>query len=87
VLCRFHHQQGVTRWLKKKFGKEAKIDPQKKEMKRRLQTEDKRTVRRRLAKLKESSEAMEIKEWVDETVATGGQQKNTKDHQCHRTLL
>jgi len=35
-----------------------------------LQTEDKRTVSRRLAKLKESSEAMGIKEWVDETEAS-----------------
>jgi transposase-like protein len=69
VLCHFHHQQGVTRWLKKKFGKEAQIDTKKKEMKKVLQTEDKRTARRRLMKLKESSEALGIKEWVDETEA------------------
>jgi len=71
VLCHFHHQQGVTRWLKKHFGNadqdKARIDARKKEMKKILQTDDKRTVRRRFARLKESSEALGIKEWVDQT--------------------
>jgi len=71
VLCHFHHQQGVTRWLKKRFGNadqnKARIDARKKEMKKVLQTDDKRTVRRRFARLKESSEALGIKEWVDQT--------------------
>jgi len=73
VLCHFHHQQGVTRWLKKHFGNESQskglIDSRKKEMKKILQTQDKRTVRRRFAKLKESSEALGIKGWVDQTEA------------------
>jgi transposase-like protein len=73
ILCHFHHQQGVTRWLKKHFGSEpankAFIDSRKKEMKKVLQTEDKRTARRRFATLKESSDALGIKEWVDQTEA------------------
>ena len=36
-------------------------------MKRVLQTNDKRTVRRRLQKLKESSQELGISEWVDQT--------------------
>jgi transposase-like protein len=71
VLCHFHHQQGVTRWLKKHLGNadqnKAQIDARKKEMKKVLQTDDKRTVRRRFARLKESSDALGIKEWVDQT--------------------
>jgi len=71
VLCHFHHQQGVTRWLKKHFGNadrnKAWIDARKKEMKKVLQTDDKRTVRRRFAMLKESSDALFIKEWTDQT--------------------
>lgn len=73
ILCHFHHQQGVTRWLKKHFGSEpenkALVDSRKKEMKKILQTQDKRTARRRFAKLKESSDALDIKEWVDQTEA------------------
>jgi len=73
ILCHFHHQQGVTRWLKKHFGSEpenkAFIDSRKKEMKKILQTQDKRTARRRFTKLKESSDALDIKEWVDQTEA------------------
>ena len=73
ILCHFHHQQGVTKWLKKHFGSgsnnEAQIDSRKKEMKKILQTDDKRTAKRRFAKLKESSDALGIKEWVDQTEA------------------
>jgi hypothetical protein len=73
ILCHFHHQQGVTRWLKKHFGSKpenkALIDSRKKEMKKILQTQDKRTARRRFTKLKESSDALDIKEWVDQTEA------------------
>ena len=73
ILCHFHHQQGVTRWLKKHFGSEVKdkaqIDSKKKEMKKILQTEDKRTARKRFARLKESSDALGIKEWTDQTEA------------------
>src|SRR3989449_397526 len=53
VLWRLHHQQGMTHWLKQHFATEAEIDARKPAMKRLFQTHDKRTVRRRLARLKE----------------------------------
>ena len=67
ILCHFHHQQGVTRWLKKRYKEDKDIDMRKPKMKKVFQTQDKRTVRRRLAKLKESSDALGIKEWVEQT--------------------
>ena len=67
VLCHFHYQQGITRWLKKRFEDKDEIAARKKKMKPVLQTSDKRTVRRRLEKLKESSEELGISQWVDQT--------------------
>jgi transposase-like protein len=67
ILCHFHHQQGVTRWLKKHFHDKEEIAARKPKMKRVLQTNDKRTVRRRLQKLKESSGELGICEWVQQT--------------------
>ena len=67
ILCHFHHQQGVTRWLGKKFSDEGEIAVRKSKMKKVLQTNDKRTARRRLQKLKESSEEFGIAEWVKQT--------------------
>ena len=67
ILCHFHYQQGITRWLKKRFADKDEIAVRKKKMKRVLQTDDKRTVRRRLGKLKESSEELGITEWVEQT--------------------
>ena len=64
VLCRFHQQQGVTHWLKQHFATEAEINARKPAMKRVLQTRDKRTVRRRLARLKERAAAWGITPWV-----------------------
>ena len=64
VLCRFHHQQGVTHWLKQHFTTEAEIDARQPAMKRLFQTPDKRTVRRRLARLKERAAAWGITPWV-----------------------
>jgi len=64
VLCRFHHQQGVTHWLKQHFATEAEIDARKPALKRLFQTHDKRTVRRRLARLKERAVEWEITPWV-----------------------
>jgi transposase-like protein len=64
VLCRFHHQQGVTHWLKQHFTTEAEIDARKPAMKRLFQTRDKRTVRRRLAWLKERAAEWGITPWV-----------------------
>ncbi len=66
-LCHFHYQQGITRWLKKRFHDKEEIAARKKKMKRVLQTNDKRTVRRRLQKLKESSQELGISEWVEQT--------------------
>ena len=64
VLCHFHHQQRVTAWLKKHFAEKEQIDERKPEMKALLQTADKRTVRRRLARLKAKAEAWGITGWV-----------------------
>ena len=64
VLCRFHHQQGVTHWLKQHFATEAEIDARKPAMKRLFQTRDKRTVRRRLMRLKERAAEWGITPWV-----------------------
>ena len=69
ILCHFHHQQGVTRWLKKHFNEKEEITARKPKMKKVLQTNDKRTVRRRFQKLKESSEDLGICEWVQQTEA------------------
>jgi transposase-like protein len=68
-LCHFHHQQGVTRWLKKRFQSKEDIAVRKTKMKKVFQTQDKRTVRRRLDKLKESSEELGISEWTQQTEA------------------
>jgi transposase-like protein len=64
VLCRFHHQQGVTHWLKQHFATAAEVDARKPAMKRLFQTRDKRTVRRRLARLKERAAEWGILPWV-----------------------
>ncbi len=64
VLCRFHPQQGVTHWLKQHFTTEAEIDARKPALKRLFQTHDKRTVRRRLARLKARAAAWGMTPWV-----------------------
>lgn len=69
ILCQFHHQQSVTKWLKKKFSDKDEIAARKTKMKKVLQTNDKRTVKRRLCKLKESAEELGISEWVKQTEA------------------
>jgi len=67
ILCHFHHQQGVTRWLKKHFQDKEEIAARKSKMKKVFQSNDKRTVRRRFQKLKESSQELGINEWVQQT--------------------
>jgi transposase-like protein len=64
VLCRFHHQQRVTQWLKQHFTTEEEINTRKKVMKKVFQTHDKRTVRRRLARLKGQAPTLGILPWV-----------------------
>ena len=67
ALCHFHYQQGITRWLKKRFDDKKEIAVRKAKMKRVLKTNDKRTVRRRLQKLKESAQELGISDWVKQT--------------------
>ncbi len=67
LLCHFHHQQGVTTWLKAHLDHKDQHPVLKKEMKRLLQTNDKRTVKRRLAKLSEKAQAWGITAWVEKT--------------------
>jgi transposase-like protein len=64
VLCRFHHQQGVTRWLRQHFTTEEEINTRKRVMKKLFQTQDKRTVRRRLARLRDQAPELGITPWV-----------------------
>ena len=67
VLCRFHHQQGVTRWLKKHFPADTDVAERKAAMKKIVQTTDKRTVKRRFARLKERAAEWGIAAWVELT--------------------
>ena len=67
IYCLFHHQQGVSRWLKMHFEEKGQIAERKSLMKRIFQTTDKRTVKRRLDKLKAAAETLEITEWVQQT--------------------
>jgi transposase-like protein len=64
VLCRFHHQQGVTQWLQQHFATEVEINRRKPAMKQLFRTRDKRTVRRRLARLKEQAPALGFIAWI-----------------------
>ena len=73
LLCHFHYQQATSRWVKDHFkgngGKEEKqlIKDRKKELKNVLQTNDKRTVKRRLEKLKTKGETLGVGKRVDDT--------------------
>ena len=66
ILCHFHHQQGVNHYLKRHFRKEQ-IPKRKQVMKQLLQSNDKRTVRRRFATLKKMAAKPGIKQWVKDT--------------------
>ena len=69
LTCLFHHQQGVGHWLKKHFAEKQEIVQRKPLMKRIFQTPDKRTVKRRLERLKAKAEELQITEWVEQTEA------------------
>ena len=69
VLCRFHQQQGVTHWLKQHFATDAEIGARKPMMKKVLQTRDKRTVRRRLARLRARASELGLTPWVSRVEA------------------
>ena len=51
VLCRFHHQPGVTHWFPPHFTTDAEINARQPVLKRLFPTHEQRPVRRRLARL------------------------------------
>jgi len=63
-LCLFHHQQNVSKYVRENFQDEQEKEDRKKHMKKLFQTNDKRTVRNRLEKLKEKAQAWAITEWL-----------------------
>jgi transposase-like protein len=64
VWCRVHHHQGVTHWWPQHFKTDAEMSTRKPMMKQVLHTRDKRTVRRRLARLREQAPAWGMTPWV-----------------------
>jgi DDE domain len=70
VWCRVH-QPGVTHWLKPHVTTAAAIDARHPALKKVLQPRDKRTVRRRLARLKEQATAWGMTLWVSRVEAKG----------------
>ena len=64
VWCRVHHQQGVTHGLKQHVATAAAVDARKPAMQRLFHTREKRTVRRRLARLKERAAEWGMLPWV-----------------------
>lgn len=73
LMCLFHHQQGVLRWLRDHAGSltEEAVTALKRQMKRVIQTPDPRTVRRRLARLADTTEAQQcgLATWITTTTA------------------
>ena len=67
ITCLFHHQQGVSRWLKQNFSDEKEIARRKLLMKRIFQTNYKRTVIRRLHAIKTIAQSLGISKWVQQT--------------------
>jgi transposase-like protein len=71
LLCLFHHQQGVTRWLRTHAADLPKqvVAALKRTMKRVVQTGDPRTVRRRLARLATADGAQDcgLDAWISQT--------------------
>jgi transposase-like protein len=71
LLCLFHHQQGVTRWLRSHAVELPKqvAATLRRAMKRVVQTGDPRTVRRRLARLATADGAQDcgLDAWISQT--------------------
>lgn len=71
LLCLFHHQQGVTRWLRAHASELPKhvTATLKRKMKRVIQTLDPRTARRRLARLASEDGAQDcgLDRWISQT--------------------
>ena len=63
-ICLFHHQQNVTKFVKENCSDEKERETRKKEMKKVFQAKDKRTVKNRLIRLEEKSEAWGIGGWL-----------------------
>ena len=74
LLCVFHHQQGVTRWLRTHAAElpTRVVTALKRKMKRVVQTGDPRTVRRRLARLATVDGAQDcgLDAWISQTQQT-----------------
>jgi len=72
LICHFHHQEATSRWVKKQFDKgggekdKEIIQERKKELKKVLQANDKRTLKRRFERLKEKGEVLGIQGWLKE---------------------
>jgi transposase-like protein len=66
VLCVFHHQQGVSRWVKQHLSALKAAEQVKKKMKRVIQTQDVRTIKRRLKKLEaeDATHKWGISSWI-----------------------
>ena len=71
LLCLFHHQQGVTRWLRPHAADLPKqvVAALKRAMKHVVQTRDARTVRRRLERLATADGAQDcgLDAWISQT--------------------
>jgi transposase-like protein len=71
LWCLFHHQQGVTRWLRDHASSLAKetVTTLKRQMKRVVQTGDSRTVHRRLTRLETEEAAQDcgLDTWIART--------------------
>ncbi len=71
LLCLFHHQQGVTRCVNTHFSETEKkaAKAAKKRMKQVVQTNDTRTVKRRLARLEKvaNQKGWDILNWIQQT--------------------
>ena len=71
LVCLFHHQQGVTRWLREHASHlpDEVVATLKRKMKRVIQTCDPRTVRRRLTRLarEEGAHQCGLESWIAQT--------------------
>src|SRR5205814_10701396 len=68
-ICRSHRPQSVTPWSQQQFTTAQEITPRKRVMQQVFQTHDKRTVRRRLARLREQAPALGITTWITKVEA------------------
>ena len=69
VWCRLHHPQSITRWLQQPCTAAEEITTRKRVMKKVLQTHDTRTVRRRLARLREHAPTLGRTTWSTQVEA------------------